>query len=66
MVAATVAEVCAAEFAAFAGPESAAAELDRPVTQPSADTFDQGDRRFQCLVGSHGHRLIGDASQLGR
>lgn len=65
IVGAAVAELCAAAFDAVVASHPVVDRLDRPMTRPSAATFEQGDRRFQCLVGAYGHRLIGDARHPG-
>jgi serine/threonine protein kinase len=61
MVEAAIAEVCAVEFDQFVATDPVTGRLGRPVTRPSAATFRQGDRRYQCLLGADGHRLVGDA-----
>lgn len=66
-VRATVGAACDAEFAAFVGVPPAESDLDGPFTAPSATTWEQdGDRRFQCLVGASGRRVVGDAEGSDR
>ena len=60
-VQAAVEAVCATAFESFVGPEGDPGVLDVPVTRPSAASWQQGDRRFQCLIGVAQRRIFGDA-----
>ena len=53
---------CEVQLGQFIGTASPGAQLDIALTRPSAATFQQGDRRYQCLLGAYGRRLIGDAA----
>ena len=66
-VQAAVEVVCATAFESFVGPEAeqgVQGVLDVPVTRPSAASWQQGDRRFQCLVGASQRRIVGDAGPV--
>ena len=60
-----VAAGCEAAFEPFTGTPFAEREFDTPFTAPSAETWANGDRRYQCFVGVDGARLIGDATGSG-
>jgi hypothetical protein len=36
------------------------------VTRPSPATWSEGDRRFQCLLGTPGRHVTGDAADSRR
>jgi hypothetical protein len=52
---------CAEAFEGFVGRAPDDSELDIAQTRPSAESWEQGDRQFQCYLGIQGKRLIGDA-----
>lgn len=56
---------CRQAFEPFVGAPYDAAGLDVPFTQPSASTWDDGDRAYQCFVGVPDRRLVGDAAGSG-
>jgi serine/threonine protein kinase len=67
MVRASVRAACDTAFSSFVGLSPAESDLDAPFTAPSGVTWEQdGDRRFQCLVGAAGRRIVGDAEGAGR
>ncbi len=57
---------CDAAYEVFVGVDPAASEFDAPFSAPSADTWADGDRSFQCLLGLPGRRLTGSAAATGR
>jgi hypothetical protein len=61
-----VRSACADAFESFVGEPLADSELEAPFSTPSPDTWQQGDRVFQCLVGVSDRRLIGDAESSSR
>ncbi|MDW3215460.1 MAG: serine/threonine-protein kinase [Ilumatobacteraceae bacterium] len=66
-VRAEVGAACEAAFLTFVGASPADSDLDAPFTAPSAASWTQdGDRRFQCLVGAADRRIVGDAEGAGR
>ncbi|HEX6658172.1 MAG TPA: protein kinase [Ilumatobacter sp.] len=58
-------ERCAAAFEQFVGQAPNDSELDIAQTRPSAQSWHQGDRQFQCYLGIEGKRLTGDAHATG-
>ena len=56
---------CAAAFEQFVGLAPNESELDIAQTRPSAQSWQQGDRKFQCYLGIEGKRLTGDAHATG-
>ncbi len=66
LVRAVVRDECDAAFEVFVGVEPAASDLEVAFSSPSVDTWLDGDRRFQCLVGVPGQRLTRDAASFGR
>ena len=56
---------CAAAFEQFVGLAPNESELDIAQTRPSAQSWQQGDRKFQCYLGIEGRRLTGDAHATG-
>ena len=60
-VQAAVEAACATAFESFVGPDGDLGVLDVPVTRPSAASWRQGDRHFQCLIGVAQRRISGDA-----
>jgi hypothetical protein len=61
-VAAATSDECRTAFEAFVGIGADASEFAIAVTRPSAETWPDGDRRFQCLLGVEGAWLVGDAA----
>ena len=57
---------CRTAFAAFVGVDAGTSEFEIAVTRPSTDTWAEGDRAFQCLLGVPDARLIGDATGSGQ
>jgi hypothetical protein len=49
---------CMTSLAAFSDQHRGLGQIDMPVTRPSAQTWQQGDRRFQCFAGVAGHRIV--------
>ncbi len=60
-VQAAVEAACASKLASFTGSGHSGSALDVPVTRPSAASWTNGDRRFQCLLGVSNRRVIRDA-----
>jgi hypothetical protein len=56
-----VVAACRDAFVAFTGVALADSQLDTAQTRPSAETWADGDRRFQCVLFAPGHRIVGDA-----
>ena len=56
---------CAEAFENFVGRPDAESELDIAQTRPSAESWQHGDREFQCYLGMEGKRLRGDARATG-
>ncbi|MCB0965924.1 MAG: protein kinase [Ilumatobacter sp.] len=63
---ATTDDLCRLAFAEFVGIDAVESELSVAVTRPSADTWAEGDRALQCLVGVRDARLVGDAAGSGQ
>ena len=61
---AAVVTACRAELESFVGSDLEV--FDVPLTRPSAASWGQGDRRFQCLLGVAERRLVGDAASVRR
>ncbi len=59
LVRSAVDTACASALEQFAAGDQPV--LDVPVTRPSAASWQQGDRRYQCLVGIAQRRIVGDA-----
>ena len=59
LVRSAVDAACASALEQFAAGDRPT--LDVPVTRPSAASWRQGDRRYQCLVGIAQRRIVGDA-----
>ena len=57
---------CRRAFEPFVGIDQDDSELDAPFSMPSASTWANGDRRYQCFVGVGDGRLVGDATSSGR
>ena len=55
-------DACRAVFVDFVGVEAISSEFEIAVTRPSADTWAEGDRAFQCLLGVPDARMVGDAT----
>jgi len=62
---ASVDQRCAEAFENFVGRPDADSELDIAQTRPSAESWQHGDREFQCYLGMEGMRLRGDARATG-
>jgi serine/threonine protein kinase len=62
VVAATDA-ACRRAFETFVGATGDTSRFEIAVTRPSAATWADGDRRFQCLLGVQGEWLVGDAGR---
>ena len=60
-----VEERCTEEFERFVGVAPDESQLDIAQTRPSAESWEQGDRKFQCYLGVEGHRVMGDAHTTG-
>jgi hypothetical protein len=58
-------EACRRAFEVFVGVTEDASRLEIAVTRPSAATWTDGDRRYQCLLGVQGDWLVGDAQSSG-
>ena len=58
LVQSAVDSACALAFDQFAVGDQLT--LDMPVTRPSAASWQQGDRRYQCLIGVERRRVVGD------
>ena len=65
-VRAVVRDECDAAFEVVVGLAPAASEFDAPFSAPSAGTWPDGDRRYQCFVGLPDRRLVGDATGARR
>lgn len=65
-VQAAVRAACDAAFVSFVGVAPADSDFDAPFSAPSAATWAQGDRGYQCLLGVAGRRVVGDAEGVGR
>ena len=66
-VQASVRAACDTAFSSFVGERRAESDLDAPFTAPSRETWEQdGDRRYQCLIGVAGQRIVGDAESAAR
>jgi hypothetical protein len=64
---ASVRAACDVAFSSFVGVSPADSVFDAPFSAPSAATWERdGDRRFQCLLGVAGRRIVGDAAGVGR
>ncbi|MEO6571402.1 MAG: serine/threonine-protein kinase [Ilumatobacteraceae bacterium] len=61
-----VVAACEQRFAEFVHLDLADSNLSMPITHPSAGSWAEGDRAYQCLVGVPGRRLVGDAAGSGR
>ena len=59
LVRSAVDSACASAFERFGIGDQPT--LDVPVTRPSAASWQQGDRRYQCLLGIAQRRIVGDA-----
>ena len=59
-------DACRAAFAEFVGTDPGTSEFEIAVTRPSADTWANGDRGYQCLLGVPDARLVGDATGSGQ
>lgn len=59
-------DACRAAFTEFVGSDPGASEFEIAVTRPSADTWADGDRGYQCLLGLPDARLVGDAAGSGQ
>ena len=57
---------CADAFESFVGVSVPVSMLDAPFTAPSAASWPQGDRVYQCFVGVSGRRVTGDAGGAER
>lgn len=58
---------CRAAFEVYVGAAFDDSEpLDAPFTVPSAATWGDGDRRYQCFIGVPDARLVGDARDSAR
>ena len=53
---------CRAAFVDFVGVEEPESLFRIAVTRPSADSWADGDRRFQCLLGVRDHLVTGNAA----
>jgi hypothetical protein len=58
-------EGCRQAFEDFVGAAEDASRFEIAVTRPSATTWVDGDRRFQCLLGMPGTWIVGDAEASG-
>ena len=56
---------CSEAFEGFVGRSSVDSPLDIAQTRPSAVSWDQGDRHFECFLGVEGSRLTSDARSTG-
>jgi hypothetical protein len=56
---------CSDAFEGFVGGAPDESELDIAQTRPSAESWGQGDRNFQCYLGIEGQRITGDAHATG-
>ena len=59
-------DACRAAFIDFVGSDPGTSEFEIAVTRPSADTWADGDRGYQCLLGLPDARLVGDAAGSGQ
>jgi hypothetical protein len=57
-----VRRACAVGFEVFTGVPIGDSVLELPFTIPSAASWDEGDRRYQCMVFAPGRRIVGDAA----
>jgi hypothetical protein len=55
-------DACRAAFVDFVGVPADASMFQIAVTRPSAETWPDGDRRFQCLLGIRDQYVVGDAA----
>jgi hypothetical protein len=62
---AEVDERCTEAFEQFVGLAPDESDLDIAQTRPSVQSWQQGDRKFQCYLGIEGKRLTGDAHATG-
>lgn len=53
---------CQNGFEEFTGVRLVDSGLELPFTMPSAASWEQGDRRFQCMLFAPGHLIVGDAA----
>lgn len=58
---ATTDDACRDSFVEFVGISEAASVFLIAITRPSGDTWAEGDRRFQCLLGVPDRHVVGDA-----
>ena len=65
-VRAVVRDECDAAFEVVIGLAPAASEFDAPFSAPSASTWPDGDRRYQCFIGLADRRVVGDATGARR
>ena len=56
---------CADAFEEFVGSSPDDSELDIAQTRPSAESWEEGDRQYQCYLGMRGKRIQGDARATG-
>jgi hypothetical protein len=61
-VASAIESFCDAAFVSFVGDGPDRSGFEVAYTAPSAGTWMEGDRMFQCLLGVAGRRIVGDAS----
>lgn len=59
-------DACRAAFIDFVGSDPGTSEFEIAVTRPSADTWADGDRGYQRLLGLPDARLVGDAAGSGQ
>ncbi len=60
-----VTATCTAAFAGFVGRGVGTSELGLAQRQPSAESWEDGDRTYGCYLGMVGYRLAGDARRSG-
>jgi hypothetical protein len=58
---ATTDDACRDSFVEFVGLAEADSVFLIAITRPSGDTWAEGDRRFQCLLGVPDRHVVGDA-----
>jgi hypothetical protein len=56
---------CSEAFEGFVGGAPDESKLSIAQTRPSAESWTQGDRNFQCYLGIEGQRITGDARSTG-
>ena len=66
-VEASVRAACDTAFEAFVGRPRSDSDFDAPFSAPSREAWEErGDRRYQCLLGVAGRRIVGDAEAASR